>query len=163
MQVLCTSLQTDNHASTPPLSFYRPGTLRAAQPTASEHWRHNPVYAKCSSNHCRDNGAARSRSAGGVVRYASDDELVLNRADCGTHFSNGLPTLFGVFSATLIFWHLAYFLLVLFFLTNSCIIQHQEGGWAIRTLSLSRVKKITRSSHFCETYNYNKCKKNLTV
>jgi len=36
MQV-CTSLQTDNHASTPPLSFYRPDTLPAAQPTASKH------------------------------------------------------------------------------------------------------------------------------
>jgi len=40
MQV-CTSLQTDNHASTPPLSFfYRPYALPAAQPTASKHWRH---------------------------------------------------------------------------------------------------------------------------
>jgi len=38
MQV-CTSLQTDNHASTPPLSFYRPNALPAAQPTASKHWR----------------------------------------------------------------------------------------------------------------------------
>ena len=39
MQV-CTSLQTDNHASTPPLSFfYRPDALPAAQPTASKHWR----------------------------------------------------------------------------------------------------------------------------
>ena len=36
MQV-CTSLQTDNHASTPPLSFYRPDALPAAQPTASMH------------------------------------------------------------------------------------------------------------------------------
>ena len=36
MQV-CTSLQTDNHASTPPLSFYRPDALPAAQPTASTH------------------------------------------------------------------------------------------------------------------------------
>jgi len=36
MQV-CISLQTDNHASTPPLSFYRPGALPAAQPTASKH------------------------------------------------------------------------------------------------------------------------------
>ena len=34
MQV-CTSLQTDNHASTPPLKFfYRPDALPAAQPTA---------------------------------------------------------------------------------------------------------------------------------
>jgi len=32
MQV-CTSLQTDNHTSTPPLSFYRPDALPATQPT----------------------------------------------------------------------------------------------------------------------------------
>jgi len=32
-----TSLQTDNHASTPPLSFYRPDALPAAQQTASKH------------------------------------------------------------------------------------------------------------------------------
>ena len=38
MQV-CTSLQTDNHASIPPLCFYRPDALPAAQPTASKHWR----------------------------------------------------------------------------------------------------------------------------
>jgi len=38
MQV-CTSLQTDNHASTSPLSFYRPDALPASQPTASKHWR----------------------------------------------------------------------------------------------------------------------------
>jgi len=31
------SLQTDNHASTPPLCFYRPDALPAAQPTASKH------------------------------------------------------------------------------------------------------------------------------
>jgi len=37
MQV-CTSLQTDNHSSTLPLSFYRPDALPAAQPTASKHW-----------------------------------------------------------------------------------------------------------------------------
>jgi len=36
MQV-CTSLQTDNHASTPPLIFYRPDALPAAKPTASKH------------------------------------------------------------------------------------------------------------------------------
>ena len=36
MQV-CTSLQTDNHARTPPLSFYRPDALSAAQTTASKH------------------------------------------------------------------------------------------------------------------------------
>ena len=36
MQV-CTLFLTDNHASTPPLSFYRPDALPAAQPTASKH------------------------------------------------------------------------------------------------------------------------------
>jgi len=37
MQV-CTSHQTDNHASNPPLSFfYRPDALPATQPTASKH------------------------------------------------------------------------------------------------------------------------------
>jgi len=36
MQV-CTSLQADNHASTPSLSFYRQDALPAAQPTASTH------------------------------------------------------------------------------------------------------------------------------
>jgi len=34
---LGTSLQTDNHASTSPLSFYRPDALPVAQPTASKH------------------------------------------------------------------------------------------------------------------------------
>ena len=40
MQV-CTSLQTDNHARTSPLSFYRPDALPATQTTASKHWRHS--------------------------------------------------------------------------------------------------------------------------
>jgi len=34
MQIICTSLQTDNHA-TSPLSFYRQDALPAAQPTNS--------------------------------------------------------------------------------------------------------------------------------
>ena len=34
---VCTSLQTDNHTSTPPLSFYRPDALPATQPTVSKH------------------------------------------------------------------------------------------------------------------------------
>jgi len=41
MQV-CTSLQTDNHASTPTVQhsiFYRPAALPATQPTVSKHWR----------------------------------------------------------------------------------------------------------------------------
>jgi len=37
MQIICTSLHTDNHASTPSLTrFYRPDALPAAQPTASK-------------------------------------------------------------------------------------------------------------------------------
>jgi len=36
MQV-CTSLQTDNHATTPPLSFYRPDAIHATQPKPSKH------------------------------------------------------------------------------------------------------------------------------
>ena len=39
MHIIFTSLQTDNHASTSPLSFYRPDALPATQPTASKHWR----------------------------------------------------------------------------------------------------------------------------
>ena len=35
---ICPSLQTNNHASTPPHIFYRPDALPAAQPTASKHW-----------------------------------------------------------------------------------------------------------------------------
>ena len=37
MQIICTLLQTDNHVSTSPLSFYRLDALPAAQPTESEH------------------------------------------------------------------------------------------------------------------------------
>jgi len=37
MQIICTLLQTDNHVSTSPLSFYRPDALPATQPTASKH------------------------------------------------------------------------------------------------------------------------------
>ena len=36
---VCTSLQTDNHASTPQLSFLQAGALPATQATASKHWR----------------------------------------------------------------------------------------------------------------------------
>ena len=35
VQIICTSLQTDNHAST---CFYRPDALPDDQPTASKHW-----------------------------------------------------------------------------------------------------------------------------
>jgi len=38
MQIICTSLQTNNHASSSALSFYGPDALTAAEPTASELW-----------------------------------------------------------------------------------------------------------------------------
>jgi len=37
MQIICTSLQTDNHASTSPVSLYRQDALPAAEPKASKH------------------------------------------------------------------------------------------------------------------------------
>jgi len=37
MQIICTSLQTDNHDSISSLNFYRPGALPDAQPTVSMH------------------------------------------------------------------------------------------------------------------------------
>jgi len=39
MQTICTSLQTDNHASTPSLNFYNPDAVPDAQPTVSKHRR----------------------------------------------------------------------------------------------------------------------------
>jgi len=37
VQIICTLLQTDNHTSTSPVSFYTPDALPATQPTASKH------------------------------------------------------------------------------------------------------------------------------
>ena len=37
MQIICTSLQTDNHASTSSLNFYTPDALPDAKPTALKH------------------------------------------------------------------------------------------------------------------------------
>ena len=39
IQIICTTLQTDNHGSTSPLSFYRPDALPATEPTVSKHRR----------------------------------------------------------------------------------------------------------------------------
>ena len=50
---VCTSLQTDNHANTPPLVFNRPDALPAAQPTASKHcvnFRWRKAYCLCKSS-----------------------------------------------------------------------------------------------------------------
>ena len=50
---ICTSFQTNNHASTPPLSFYRPDALPAAKPTALKHWRnHNTLRKQSRQKFC---------------------------------------------------------------------------------------------------------------
>jgi len=41
VQIICTLLQTDNHAGPYNSIFYRPDALPDAQPTVSEHWRQN--------------------------------------------------------------------------------------------------------------------------
>jgi len=46
IQIICTSLQADNCASTSSLSFYRPDALSDAQPTVSKHWRHSHTKQK---------------------------------------------------------------------------------------------------------------------
>ena len=57
MQV-CTSLQTDNHASTPPLSFLQAAdALPAAQPTASKH------SSFATAVNCRWSAACRAGSS----------------------------------------------------------------------------------------------------
>ena len=47
MQTICTLLHTDNHARTPPLSFYRLDVLPADQPTVSKHRKHTINNYKC--------------------------------------------------------------------------------------------------------------------
>jgi len=47
MQIICTSLHTDNHASTSPLSFYKPDALPVTQPTASKYWRQRKIKQIC--------------------------------------------------------------------------------------------------------------------
>jgi len=47
MQIICTSLHTDNDASTSSLNFHRPEALSDAQPTASKHWRPPTNYNQC--------------------------------------------------------------------------------------------------------------------
>jgi len=69
MQV-CTVLQTDSHASTPPLSFYRPDALPAAQPTASKHRRHT-LGLRLGTGNVRNGDFRVALFGGGNVRHAS--------------------------------------------------------------------------------------------
>ena len=54
IQIICISLQTDNHASNSQLSFYRPDALPAAKPTASKHLR--KILPPLSKQNCWDEG-----------------------------------------------------------------------------------------------------------
>jgi len=59
MQIIRILLQTYNHATTSPLSFYRLDALPAAQPTASRHWRHknrNKIKAPTQGHLDKTNG-----------------------------------------------------------------------------------------------------------
>ena len=76
MQTICTSLQTDNHASTSPLSFLQVGCPSAAQPTASEHRRqqsnsvnlkHNPNQGQMSAIVVFGGGGQMSGRGAGIV------------------------------------------------------------------------------------------------
>jgi len=52
VQIICISLQTDNHARASQLSFYRPDALPAAQPTASNYCRHDEHMGRVAENRC---------------------------------------------------------------------------------------------------------------
>ena len=60
---VCTSLQTDNNASTPPLSFYRPDALPAAnqQRQGTEDMPSVPLHRHCSAYYV--DGVNNSKSA----------------------------------------------------------------------------------------------------
>jgi len=45
MQIICTSLQTENHAGTSSLTYYRPDALHDTQQTMSKHWRQKFIYS----------------------------------------------------------------------------------------------------------------------
>jgi len=84
MQV-CTLLQTDNHTSTSPLSFYRPDALTAAQPTASKHWRPH--------RHRIDKYLDRRRPVATAAGHVSADHFQKSKSQDG-----GLPELLLAYS-----------------------------------------------------------------
>ena len=47
VQIICTSLQTDNHSSTSPLSFYKLDALPAVQPTACTNCKYMKYITYC--------------------------------------------------------------------------------------------------------------------
>jgi len=62
-----TSLQTDDHASTSPPSFYGPGALPGAQPTVLKHWRQSNCWKKSING---SGSSVRCRSWNFIVRSA---------------------------------------------------------------------------------------------
>ena len=76
MQV-CTLLQTDNHTSTPPLCFYRPDALPAAQPTVSKHWRH---VISCLINRFGPDAIFRTRFMVSLAEQWHDVGLTIKRS-----------------------------------------------------------------------------------
>ena len=76
----CILLQTDNHASTPPLNFFcRPDALPAAQPTLLKHWRHSVgkratqsyIVSRRDGNSCLGNRKKTgNRKMGIYIRHA---------------------------------------------------------------------------------------------
>ena len=86
---ICTSLQTDNHASTPPLSFYRPDALPAAQQTASKHWSHKKCPAKSrfsgKTSFYRAMLCIRGTSHGPMSVCLSQVGVLLKRQNVGSH------------------------------------------------------------------------------
>jgi len=68
MQV-CTLLQTDNHASTPPLSFYRPDALPAAQAEL------NKLLVRGNQRHCISD---RNTTTSDITYIPRDDLLLGN-------------------------------------------------------------------------------------
>jgi len=72
MQIICTSLQTDNHASTSPLSF-----------TAAKHWRHQYSIIKGKGMYPSGRGPAYS----GPIRWDLKEKILIDKKDFPLTFS----------------------------------------------------------------------------
>ena len=78
MQIMCTSLQTDNHASTSSLNFYRLKPLPDAQPTVSKYtqfWRQN-CARRCSKNLSQQKSLSLSLSCFGYMWWKLGEEIL---------------------------------------------------------------------------------------
>jgi len=76
MQIICTLLQTNNHADTLLLNFfYKPDALPDAKPTVSKHWRHIVDFL--------------------VVQLGNttDESLAFPKSECTNYISKGMSAL----------------------------------------------------------------------